>query len=137
MDNGSGDTWSVVFSPAGTFLRKFDHESSMNLAANDGKLWPGLVDSSPVAADRRRPMACWQHQLSPPVPILMVPVGCSPRCLTRQAWRTTAPRRTITQGHRFDAVRQTFALSPLTTSLVRRLTADRSAAALLASVLSR
>lgn len=32
MDNGSEATWSVVFSPAGTFLRKFDHESSMSLA---------------------------------------------------------------------------------------------------------
>jgi hypothetical protein len=29
MDNGSGDAWSIVFSPAGAFVRGFDHESSM------------------------------------------------------------------------------------------------------------
>ncbi len=47
MRNGSGDTWSVVFSPAGAFIRGFDHESPMSPAANDDELWPGLVDTVP------------------------------------------------------------------------------------------
>lgn len=47
MDNGSGDAWSVVFSPAGVFIRGFDHESPMSPAGNDDELWPGLVDGVP------------------------------------------------------------------------------------------
>ncbi|GIF45417.1 hypothetical protein Axi01nite_97280 [Actinoplanes xinjiangensis] len=47
MDNGSGDAWSIVFSPAGAFVRGFDHESSMTPAGNDEELWPGLVATVP------------------------------------------------------------------------------------------
>ncbi|WP_435737493.1 hypothetical protein V5D56_02525 [Cellulosimicrobium sp. PMB13] len=47
MRNGSGDEWSIVFSSAGGFVRGFDHESDMSPYANDGKLWPGLVDKVP------------------------------------------------------------------------------------------
>ncbi|MGC9669529.1 hypothetical protein ACNTMW_23625 [Planosporangium sp. 12N6] len=47
MRNGSGDAWSIVFSPAGAFIRGFDHESPMSRAGNDDELWPGLVDSVP------------------------------------------------------------------------------------------
>lgn len=47
MRNGSGDTWSIVFSSAGAFIRGFDHESPMSPANNDGGLWPGLVDGVP------------------------------------------------------------------------------------------
>ncbi|GAA2557054.1 hypothetical protein GCM10010435_29740 [Winogradskya consettensis] len=49
MRNGSGDEWSIVFSPAGAFLRGFDHEARMSPYGNDGKLWPGLVDTVPEA----------------------------------------------------------------------------------------
>lgn len=46
MRNGSGDGYSIVFSPAGVFVRGFAHESPMSPARN-GLLWPGLVDSVP------------------------------------------------------------------------------------------
>ena len=47
MRNGSGDEWSIVFSPAGAFVRGFDHESEMSPYAHEGRLWPGLVDDVP------------------------------------------------------------------------------------------
>ncbi|TDC55467.1 hypothetical protein E1281_12490 [Actinomadura sp. KC345] len=48
MDNGSGDEYSIVFSPAGAFVRGFDHESPMSpYAGEDHELWPGLVESVP------------------------------------------------------------------------------------------
>jgi hypothetical protein len=47
MRNGSGDAYSIVFGPAGVFVRGFDHESPMSPARN-GDLWPGLVDAVPA-----------------------------------------------------------------------------------------
>ncbi|WP_037853541.1 hypothetical protein [Streptomyces sp. NRRL S-340] len=46
MRNGSGDEFDVVFSPAGAYVRGFDHESAMSPYA-DGAPWPGVVDSVP------------------------------------------------------------------------------------------
>ncbi|GAB3189046.1 hypothetical protein GCM10027259_59170 [Micromonospora palomenae] len=46
MRNGSGDAYSIVFSPPGAFIRGLDHESPMSPARND-ELWPGLVDTVP------------------------------------------------------------------------------------------
>lgn len=45
MSNGSGDEYSIVFTPAGVFIRGFDHESPMSPAVNNDELWPGLVDN--------------------------------------------------------------------------------------------
>lgn len=47
MRNGSGDEYSIVFTPAGVFIRGFDHESPMSPAANDEQPWPGLLDGLP------------------------------------------------------------------------------------------
>jgi hypothetical protein len=48
MDNGAGDTYSIVFSAAGTLLRGFDHESPMSpYAGDDETLWPGLTAGVP------------------------------------------------------------------------------------------
>lgn len=47
MRNGSGDDYSIVFTPAGVFIRGFDHESPMSPVANDDELWPGLIDRVP------------------------------------------------------------------------------------------
>lgn len=47
MRNGSGDEYSIVFTPAGVFIRGFDHESKMSPFANDRELWPGLLDGLP------------------------------------------------------------------------------------------
>ena len=48
MRNGSGDEWSIVFSPDGVFVRGFDHESGMSPAVNGNRLWPGLIDGLPA-----------------------------------------------------------------------------------------
>lgn len=47
MRNGSGDEHSVVFTPAGVYLRGFDHESYLSPYA-EGRVWPGVVDSVPA-----------------------------------------------------------------------------------------
>ncbi|MFZ3498600.1 hypothetical protein ACODT5_36140 [Streptomyces sp. 5.8] len=51
MDNGSGDDYAIVFTPAGVFGHGFDHESPMSPWADtdneDG--WPGLTDGIPEA----------------------------------------------------------------------------------------
>ncbi|MFG2589177.1 hypothetical protein [Streptomyces sp. NPDC048438] len=46
MRNGSGDEFDVVFSPAGAYIRGFDHESAMSPYIDDAP-WPGVVDSVP------------------------------------------------------------------------------------------
>jgi hypothetical protein len=47
MRDGSGGEWSIVFGPAGVFIRGFDHESRMSPYANEGRLWPGLFERLP------------------------------------------------------------------------------------------
>ncbi len=49
MRNGSGDEYSIVFSPAGAYIRGFDHESPMSPYGNDGEPWPGVLDDVPPA----------------------------------------------------------------------------------------
>ncbi|WP_328719629.1 hypothetical protein OHT52_09140 [Streptomyces sp. NBC_00247] len=50
MDNGSGDDFSVVFSPSGVLIRGFDHESRMSpYATDDEEVWPGVIDEVPAA----------------------------------------------------------------------------------------
>ncbi|MET4921007.1 hypothetical protein P3L51_01265 [Streptomyces sp. PSRA5] len=49
MRNGSGDEYSIVFSAAGAYMRGFDHESPMSPYANDGDVWPGVIDDVPSA----------------------------------------------------------------------------------------
>ncbi|MFJ8162234.1 hypothetical protein ACIRBY_15060 [Streptomyces sp. NPDC096136] len=46
MRNGSGDEFDIVFSPAGAYVRGFDHESVMSPYVEDVP-WPGVVDSVP------------------------------------------------------------------------------------------
>ncbi|MET8547080.1 hypothetical protein [Micromonospora zamorensis] len=49
MSNGSGDEWAVVFTVDGTFIRVFDHESTMSpYGGPDHELWPGLLDGIPA-----------------------------------------------------------------------------------------
>ncbi|WP_330459592.1 hypothetical protein OIB37_23620 [Streptomyces sp. NBC_00820] len=49
MENGSGDEFSVLFSPAGVLIRGFDHESRMSpYGTDDGQTWPGVVDEVPA-----------------------------------------------------------------------------------------
>jgi hypothetical protein len=46
MRNGSGDEYDIVFSPAGAYIRGFDHESPMSPYADD-TVWPGVLDAVP------------------------------------------------------------------------------------------
>ncbi|MFJ9428858.1 hypothetical protein ACIRQY_04255 [Streptomyces sp. NPDC101490] len=50
MDNGSGDDFSVLFTPAGVLIRGFDHESAMSpYATDDERVWPGVIDDVPAS----------------------------------------------------------------------------------------
>ncbi|MEV3992423.1 hypothetical protein AB0J57_26290 [Streptomyces sp. NPDC049837] len=46
MSNGAGDEFSIVFSPAGAYVRGFDHESPMSPYVDEAP-WPGVVDEVP------------------------------------------------------------------------------------------
>ncbi|MET8292805.1 hypothetical protein ACGFY6_27365 [Streptomyces sp. NPDC048387] len=49
MDNGSGDDFSVLFTPAGVLIRGFDHESPMSpYGRDDAQVWPGVLDDVPA-----------------------------------------------------------------------------------------
>lgn len=60
MANGSGDEYSIVFSPDGAFAYGFDHESPMSPYVNGQKPWPGLLDGVPEVfhAARDEPAFC-------------------------------------------------------------------------------
>lgn len=62
MDNGSGDQYSVVFSPAGAFARGFAHESAMSPYANGGETWPGLFDGVPAVFHGARDEPAFQDE---------------------------------------------------------------------------
>jgi hypothetical protein len=48
MRDGSGNEYSIVFSPAGAYARGFDHESSMTpYRVTPPAPWPGLLDGVP------------------------------------------------------------------------------------------
>ncbi|WP_406049147.1 hypothetical protein [Kribbella sp. NBC_00889] len=47
MRNGSGDEYSIVFSPGGAFAYGFDHESPVSPYGNDMQTWLGLLDGVP------------------------------------------------------------------------------------------
>ncbi|MEU3651851.1 hypothetical protein AB0E67_03210 [Streptomyces sp. NPDC032161] len=50
MKNGSGDDFSVLFTPAGALIRGFDHESEMSpYGTDDEQVWPGVIDEVPAA----------------------------------------------------------------------------------------
>ncbi|MEU6867369.1 hypothetical protein ABZ924_29670 [Streptomyces sp. NPDC046876] len=50
MDNGSGDDFSVLFTPAGVLIRGFDHEAAMSpYGTDDEQVWPGVIDDVPAA----------------------------------------------------------------------------------------
>lgn len=48
MRSGSGDEYTIVFSPAGAWIRGFAHESPMSPYGEDGP-WPGVLDDVPEA----------------------------------------------------------------------------------------
>jgi hypothetical protein len=83
MRNGSGDDYSIVFSPAGVFIRGFDHESVISPFCFDPpRLWPGLVNDIPEA---------FRHYLDEPA-FILAGVFLATVCLWREIddtkWRT-------------------------------------------------
>ncbi|WP_234323611.1 hypothetical protein [Streptomyces sp. NRRL F-2580] len=50
MENGSGDDFSVLFTPDGVLIRGFDHESEMSpYGTDDEQIRPGVIDEVPAA----------------------------------------------------------------------------------------
>ena len=153
MDNGSGDSYAIVFSKAGAFIRGFDHESPMNPAVNDQQTWPGLIDTVPAVFAGHLP---FEGAFEATV------------CLWRQAdderWHAgdiTFPGRTDPDGARWlfrmlteaapaaylrfaqdyyecevdaDAVAEIYALRPLTDDIVRKLNPELAAGDLTAEI---
>ncbi|WBB70209.1 hypothetical protein [Micromonospora sp. WMMD812] len=148
MRNGSGDTYSIVFSPAGVFIRGFDHESVMSPARNDDELWPGLVDTVPgvFSAQLAEPAFSYEGVLEATVCLwrqvgdgrwrtgdIDLPGGADPDGADRLFEVLLDP---TPEGYRrfaedyyevsldADALGAVFALRPLTDDLVRRLNPD-------------
>jgi hypothetical protein len=50
IDNGAGDHLLIVFSPQGTLLKGFDHESELSPHVRDKfEIWPGIYNGVPQA----------------------------------------------------------------------------------------
>ena len=50
MRNGTGDDYAIVFSPAGAWIRVFDHESPMSpWTLEPPRSWPGVLYTVPTA----------------------------------------------------------------------------------------
>lgn len=63
MDNGSGDQWSLVVSPAGAYLRCFDHESPVSPFGREPvAVWPNLINAVPGALRQHALDPAWQLQ---------------------------------------------------------------------------
>lgn len=66
MRTGSGDDYSIVFTPQGVFIRGFDHESSTSPWRTDPRsLWPGLLDGLPevLLPQVHEPAFCYEGLL--------------------------------------------------------------------------
>jgi hypothetical protein len=54
MRDGSGNEYSIVFSPDGVFAYGFDHESPLSPYVNGMQPWPGLLDGIPEVFHAQR-----------------------------------------------------------------------------------
>lgn len=82
MRDGSGNEYSIVFSPEGAFAYGFDHESPMSPWANGMRLWPGLLDGVPDVFDAARHEAAFCDKGVPRATV------CFWRTVTDDAWRS-------------------------------------------------
>ncbi|MCI3270322.1 hypothetical protein [Streptomyces cylindrosporus] len=82
MRDGSGDEYSVVFTPEGTYIRGFAHESPMSPYQADGP-WPGVVDTvpQPLRGWVTEPAFCDEHGMP-------VVTACLWREPADEVWRT-------------------------------------------------
>ncbi|NDJ87269.1 MAG: hypothetical protein GYB66_15430, partial [Chloroflexi bacterium] len=152
MRNGSGDWFCVVFTPAGTVLKGFAHESVMSPYRHDPPcLWPGIFAGmpDPLASLLSEPALliaettfclwstpdapAWQHGALgfPPGPdpdgsaALLTLLDGNP--LTYQSWAEDYYERPVDR----HAIEHIYAHLPLTSDVVTTLAPDRSLADLL------
>lgn len=146
MDNGSGDAYSIVFSPDGAFARGFAHESPMSPYANDGDLWPGLLDGLPpeFRSARDEPairdedgilnatVCFWRSTSDPAWTCGPVPPDADDGADTLFELLTDGPEAYLTFAEDYyeraldlDAIRHVYALMPLTEYVVTSLNPDR------------
>jgi hypothetical protein len=80
--DGSGNEYSIVFSPDGAFAYGFDHESPMSPYVNDMQTWPGLLDGVPeVFQSARDDKTFWDPLGAPQATV------CFWRTTDDTAWR--------------------------------------------------
>jgi hypothetical protein len=65
MRDGSGNEYSMVFSPDGVFAYGFDHESPLSPWINDQKVWPGLLDGVPEVFNSARDEPAFHDETTP------------------------------------------------------------------------
>jgi hypothetical protein len=152
MRDGSGNDYSIVFSPAGAYARGFDHESPMSpYRVTPPVPWPGLFDGLPEAFRHHVAEPAFSDQDGTPRATV-----CFWREHTDSAWRS-GPIEALSAGVPDDgsaewlfdvlvdgrpeayrqfaedyyevavdiaAVRHVYALRPLTESVVSSLNAD-------------
>ena len=149
MRDGSGNEYSIVFSPDGAFAYGFDHESPMSPWGNEMRTWPGLLDGVPeVFHSARDDKAFWD----PPAPRATV---CIWRTADDVAWRCGPvagadedgadylfelladgrPEAYLTFAEEYfekaldlEPIRHVYALMPLTEYVVTSLNPDRQLA---------
>ncbi|MFD5857593.1 hypothetical protein [Streptomyces chartreusis] len=84
MRSGSGDEYSIVFSPVGAYVRGFDHESPMSPYMED-EPWPGVLDQVP---DVFRPYV--EEPAFSDEDGMPIVTACMWRELADDAWKTGA-----------------------------------------------
>ncbi len=70
MDNGSGDYFTIAFTPAGALAYGFDHESDMSpWVQDDQSVWPGVLDAVPdaFAGQLAEPLLAGAGEFDPPL----------------------------------------------------------------------
>lgn len=81
--SGAGDDYSIVFCPAGVYIRGFDHESPVSpFASDDLRPWPGVVDDVPEVL---RPQVDEVAFTLEDVPLI---TSCLWRIASDDCWRT-------------------------------------------------
>ncbi|MET3423851.1 hypothetical protein BJ973_003063 [Actinoplanes tereljensis] len=158
MNNGSGDEYHIVFTPAGVFVRGYDHDSAMSPAAHDEELWPGLVDTVPAAfrSQLDEPAFGWGAQFYATVCVwretgddrwhtgeIAYPPGDDPdgagHLFAVLLDETPASYRSFAENYYElpvdpDVVNSVFAMTPLTDDLVQRLNPARTVEKLTADI---
>jgi hypothetical protein len=144
MRDGSGNEYSMVFSPAGVFAYGFDHESPMSPYVNGMRPWPGLLDGIPEVFREQRDDKAFSDDGVPRATV------CFWRTTEDDAWRCGPvqgndgadelfelvadgrPEAYLTFAEEYyelaldlEAVRHVYALMPLTEYVVTSLNPER------------